>query len=130
MVYLPALLITSAYWTAIYEPGSGITAINADIHIINSVYALIDLMVVAAPTRILHFYIPFFYLFTYMIFSLIYWAVGGKTPAGGTAIYPILDWDNLKVTLPFIVCCAVFSPLMQVCSVANNRSYYIFFITS
>lgn len=83
-------------------------------------------MVVGAPTRILHFYIPFAYLFIYMVFSLIYWAVGGKTSGGDTAIYPILDWDNLRVTLPFIVCCAVFSPLMQVCSVADSRCSCIF----
>lgn len=25
-----------------------------------------------------------------------------------------MDWENLQVTLPFVACCAVFSPIMQV----------------
>lgn len=86
------------------------TALNAEVHIINSVYVLIDLWVVASPLRILHFYIPFIYL----IFTLIYYYAGGLTPDGGTAIYPIMDWENLSVTVPFVVCCTVFMPAMQV----------------
>lgn len=85
-----------------------------DVHIINSVYVLIDLCVSATPIRILHFYIPFVFMFMYLIFTLVYWAAGGTTPDGGTAIYPIMDWENLQVTLPFVACCAVFSPVMQV----------------
>lgn len=113
IVYLPALLITAAYWSAIYDPANPITALNAEVHIINSVYVIIDLWVVGSPVRILHFYIPFSFMFIYLIFTLIYWAAGGTTPEGGTAIYPIMDWNNLKVTIPFVVCCAVFSPVMQ-----------------
>ncbi|KAK7083844.1 hypothetical protein SK128_024376 [Halocaridina rubra] len=113
IVFLPALLITAAYWSAIYDPSNPITALNAEVHIINSVYVIIDLWVVASPIRIYHFYIPFTFMVVYLIFTLIYWAVGGKTPEGSTAIYPIMDWDNLKVTIPFVVCCAVFSPVMQ-----------------
>lgn len=89
------------------------TAINIEVHIINSVYVLIDLFVVASPLRILHFTVPFCFLITYLLFTVIYWAAGGTTPEGGTAIYPIMDWDNLKVTLPFVFCTAIFSPVMQ-----------------
>lgn len=91
-----------------------ITALNAEVHIINSVYVLIDLWVVASPLRILHFYIPFIYLTIYLIFTLIYYYAGGLTPDGKSAIYPIMDWENLQVTIPFVVCCAVFMPAMQV----------------
>ena len=35
-------------------------------------------------------------------FSVIYWAAGGVTADGGTAIYPILDWDKLDSTLPIL----------------------------
>ncbi|XP_053628688.1 protein rolling stone isoform X2 [Cherax quadricarinatus] len=114
LVFLPALLITSAYWTAIYDPVYPVTALNAEVHIINSVYVLVDLWVVASPLRILHFYIPLCFMIVYLVFTLIYWAVGGTTPDGKSAIYPIVDWDNLSVTLPFIICCGAFSPLMQV----------------
>lgn len=113
VVFLPALLITVAYWSLVYSPAFPITAINVDVHIINSVYVLIDLWISATPIRILHFYIPLCFMFIYLIFTLIYWAVGGTTPDGSTAIYPIMDWENLQVTLPFVICCAVFSPLMQ-----------------
>ncbi|KAK8407701.1 hypothetical protein O3P69_002327 [Scylla paramamosain] len=113
VVFLPALLITAAYWSAVYNPDDPIGAINVDVHIINSVYVLIDLCVSATPIRILHFYIPFVFMFIYLIFTLVYWAAGGTTPEGGTAIYPIMDWENLQVTLPFVACCAVFSPIMQ-----------------
>ncbi|XP_050726900.1 protein rolling stone-like isoform X2 [Eriocheir sinensis] len=113
VVFLPALLITAAYWSAVYNPADPITAINADVHIINSVYVLLDLCISATPVRILHFYIPFLFMTVYLVFTLIYWAAGGTTPDGFTAIYPIMDWDNLSVTLPFVVCCVIFSPFMQ-----------------
>ncbi|XP_042870204.1 protein rolling stone-like [Penaeus japonicus] len=113
LVYLPALLITAAYWSAIYDPQSPVTALNAEVHIINSVYVLIDLMIVGGPVRVMHFYMPLVFMFLYAAFTLVYWAVGGTTPEGNAAIYPILDWDNLTVTLPFVICCTFFSPLMQ-----------------
>ncbi|XP_069191628.1 protein rolling stone isoform X2 [Procambarus clarkii] len=113
IVFLPALLVTAAYWSAIYNPVNPVTALNAEVHIINTVYVLIDLWTVASPLRILHFYIPFSFMLVYLVFTLIYWAAGGTTPDGGTAIYPIMDWENLSITLPFVVCCSVFSPLMQ-----------------
>ncbi|XP_071529756.1 protein rolling stone-like isoform X2 [Panulirus ornatus] len=113
IVFLPALLITAAYWTVIYDPANPVTALNAEVHIINSVYVIIDLWVVASPLRILHFYIPLCFLFVYLVFTLVYWAAGGTTPEGETAIYSIVDWDNLTVTLPFVFCSAALSPLMQ-----------------
>ena len=91
-----------------------IDARNAVTHICNSIYVLIELTVSAGPINILHFYVPFTYLLTYVTFTIIYYFAGGTTEDGNHAIYPITDWENLKVTLPFIILCGVFSPIMQV----------------
>ena len=129
--FLPAVLITTVYWLAIYDPSERksfiidlydnfaqtsyrkllcftfadypISATNVETHILNTVYVLIDLTVSAVPLRILHFYQPMFYLLVYLTFNLIYFLSGGLTPLGNHAIYPIMDWENLPLTIPFML---------------------------
>ncbi|XP_076057559.1 protein rolling stone-like isoform X2 [Oratosquilla oratoria] len=113
LVYLPSLFITAAYWGAVYNPEYPIDVVNAAVHICNSIYVLIELMTSAAPTRILHFPFPTLMLTSYLGFTLIYWATGSTTPDGLEAIYPIMDWNNLSLTLPFVVGCFVCLPVMQ-----------------
>lgn len=36
------------------------------------------------------------------VFSVIYWAAGGRRENGMSTIYPLLDWDNVSVTLPCV----------------------------
>ena len=50
----------------------------------------------------LHFYQSLAALGPYVVFSAIYWAVGGRRENGLSYIYPILNWENLSLTVPFV----------------------------
>ena len=72
------------------------------VHAFNSVFIIVDLFIAARPYRLLHIYQAIIPFLSYVIFSVIYWAAGGVTADGDTAIYPILDWDKLDSTLPIL----------------------------
>lgn len=50
----------------------------------------------------LHFYQSLAALGPYTAFSAIYWAAGGRRENGLSYIYPILNWENLRLTVPFV----------------------------
>jgi hypothetical protein len=50
----------------------------------------------------LHFYQSLAALGPYVVFSAIYWAAGGRRENGLSYIYPILNWENLSLTVPFV----------------------------
>lgn len=82
--------------------GSGLEAINFLIHGFNSITTIIDAVVSGRPCRLMHFYQPFVVILAYVAFSVIYWVAGGVNSNGDTYIYPVLDWDNLGLTVPFV----------------------------
>lgn len=51
----------------------------------------------------LHFHHSFAALGPYVVFSAIYWAAGGRRENGLSYIYPILNWENLSLTVPFVL---------------------------
>ena len=55
---------------------------------------LLDLFIVSRPSRLLHFVHPLLFGVWYLIFSLVYWAVGGTDPEGHHWIYPMVDWEK------------------------------------
>lgn len=61
---------------------------------INSLFTISNILVCAKPTRLLHLYQPYLFSTAYIVLTLIYHA------AGGSAIYPVLDWDKISVALP------------------------------
>ena len=91
-----------------------VTATNAETHIVNSVYVVIELVVSAVPVRILHFYQPLLYLTLYLTFNVIYFILGGQTPEGTHYIYPVLDWQRPAFTIPFIVFTLILTLFLQV----------------
>jgi hypothetical protein len=42
-------------------------------------------------------------LVPYFLFTVAYWAAGGRNEYGGSYIYPVLNWDNLPLTIPFVM---------------------------
>ncbi|XP_061187093.1 uncharacterized protein LOC133195254 [Saccostrea echinata] len=86
-----ALTISVSYYgllTVSFDPPSIIT------HMINAFFTFANILVCAKPTKLLHAYQPLLFSAAYLILSLIYYA------AGGSAIYSVLDWNNLSVALP------------------------------
>ena len=67
-------------------------------HMINTIFILSNFFVSAKPIRVLHFYQVLLVATVYVVFSVIYQV------SGGSAIYTVLDWDNVKTTLPLTFC--------------------------
>lgn len=65
----------------------------------NALFTIANILVCAKPTKLLHVYQPLIFSIAYLVLSLLHYA------AGGSAIYTVLDWDNVSVALPtaFIV---------------------------
>ena len=76
---------------------------NFFVHGFNSIMSFFDIVVSKRPSRLLHFYHPLVILLAYTGFTAIYWAAGGRTDTGSSYIYPVTNWENLKLTLPFVV---------------------------
>lgn len=68
----------------------------------NSIISICDVFVSKRPCRILHFTHAWVVFVPYVVFSVVYWAAGGRRENGIPAIYPILDWDNRSVTIPCV----------------------------
>ena len=94
-----AVTITTVYWTALYDPKEDkiplATYVNLDVHIIQTIITLIDIMASARPSRFCHVYLSLAFALTYIAFNVTY-VVGLdlKNPKGEEFIYPILNWKN------------------------------------
>ena len=67
------------------------------LHAINLLSVLLDFPICAIPIRLHHLWVSYVYGAIYVIFSVIYWAAGGKGrgPDGDVDyIYPILDYGG------------------------------------
>ncbi|KAJ8736157.1 hypothetical protein PYW08_006813 [Mythimna loreyi] len=98
-----AFFITAFYWillTGIVEADYALDPVlDVFIHGINSVFMFCLLITSRHPTRLLHFYIPLILGIIYMLFSVIYYAAGGRSPFNTHWIYPMLDWEKPGPTI-------------------------------
>lgn len=74
---------------------------NFLVHGFNSIMSICDILVSGRPCRLMHFYHPLVVILANIAFSSIYWAAGGLNYDGSSYIYPVLNWDNLSLTVPF-----------------------------
>ncbi len=78
----------------------GFRFIDFAVHGVNLIYLVLDFPVCAIPIRLHHLWVSYVYGAIYVIFSVIYWAAGGKgwNPNGSDSepnwIYPILDYGG------------------------------------
>lgn len=89
-----APLVTALYWAFDYVPGQYLDASNVNAHAVNSVLMIIDIMVCNIPVRIFHVVYPMMYGLIYTIFTIVYWAVGGRNHKNKKYIYAILDYEK------------------------------------
>lgn len=83
--------------------GRGLKDKDILVHALNSVMSISDVFISKRPCRMLHFHHSFAALGPYVVFSAIYWAAGGQRENGLSYIYPILNWENLSLTVPFVL---------------------------
>ncbi|XP_023032223.1 protein rolling stone [Drosophila willistoni] len=93
-----AYVIGIVYWGAIHfkkgeddDRGDVSTVYNLWTHAMPSLLFTVDHMIVAQPSRILHFIYPFFFGLIYGIFTIIYYLLGGLDVRDRTYIYSMLN---------------------------------------
>ncbi|XP_032892928.1 protein rolling stone-like [Amblyraja radiata] len=90
-----SLYVTVAFWSLNYTPGeTGPDGVNINMHAMNSVLVLLELGMTAAPIHLAHFTGVLLYCMTYILFTLVYWAMGGTNLKGQTFIYKSLDYSG------------------------------------
>ncbi|KAK7793433.1 hypothetical protein R5R35_006991 [Gryllus longicercus] len=88
-----ALGITVVYWATVYSPENHrLDVLNVLVHACNSIFMLIDFLLVAHPFRLLHCYWPFLFTGCYVFFNFVYYEFGGTDRHERSYIYPLLDW--------------------------------------
>ncbi|EDO45066.1 predicted protein [Nematostella vectensis] len=88
-----AVVVTVSYWTLLYH-GFKIYLLNVNVHLLNSVFMLAETMLCSIPIRLFHVVYPFCYGAVYILFTVVYWSLGGKNNDGQPYIYPVLDYTH------------------------------------
>lgn len=90
--------ITAGYWTVLVGDDP-IDANNITKHALNSVFMVFDTCLSAIPIRLFHSIYPFLYLVIYIVFSIIYWLLGGTNIQGDPFIYEALNYNDFDPTI-------------------------------
>lgn len=119
------VLIAVTYWAILFPPGDEygekkkvkcinhnffsyagemLKAMNFFVHGLIWIVSAGDIFISLRPCRLLHFYQPVLFVVSYFIFTLIYWAAGGRDPKGFPYIYTITNWANPSFSIPLAVC--------------------------
>ena len=112
IVCLAAFTVTLVYFIGLYPQETTKPPLIEDInvHAMNLVTVILDLLLGAMPVRLLHVIYPIIYGLVYTVFSLIYWSGDHSR-----VIYPkILDWNHPGMTAAIIAGLVVVGmPLLQ-----------------
>lgn len=92
-----ALLVTLTFWSLLFGLVNNLRALTVVVHGMNSVLMIGDTVLSSIPVRLFHVIYPMFYSITYIVFTVIYWAVGGTSYFGTPYIYPQTDYTGRPV---------------------------------
>uniref|UniRef100_A0A6P4EU15 Protein rolling stone n=1 Tax=Drosophila rhopaloa TaxID=1041015 RepID=A0A6P4EU15_DRORH len=99
-----ACMIALTYWTTIYpddrvltNPARVSTLYNIWTHLLPPILFTADHFVVAQPARLMHFVYPLAFLFSYGVFTLIFYLLGGRNINGKHYIYPFLNYKKPRL---------------------------------
>ncbi|XP_043792265.1 protein rolling stone-like isoform X2 [Apis laboriosa] len=123
-----AIVITITYWSSIYDPTIHyLDPLNIMLHICNSILMIIDFCITSIPFRLRNFWWCLILVILYIIFSVIYYLVGGVDKNGYHYIYKILDWKKpVQASLVCIgeaVLITILHSLMCFLDIIKNRLY-------
>ncbi|XP_034473553.1 protein rolling stone [Drosophila innubila] len=110
-------IVSIVYWFCLYrdEPKRKLIyhIYNIWIHAMPLLLFTVDHMLVAHPSRLMHFLYPLLLAMGYAGFSYVYYLLGGLDPFGRTFIYKILDYEKPSQALKnigwisvLLVCCS------------------------
>lgn len=80
-----------------------LTALNLLIHAFNSIFMVLDVIMVAHPFRLIHVCWSLLFIFTYFCFSALYRLAGGTGKNNTSYIYPSLDWTKVGSTILIVI---------------------------
>ena len=107
-----AVVITTLYWAFYSSVGPEHNLFSVDslnLHMINGILAVVDLWISGIPVRLSHVIYTVSFGCAYVLFTVIYYAVGGENPEGEAYIYPFLDYaSHPGAAAGLAVGCAVF----------------------
>ena len=108
-----AIIVSIVYFSVLYpkiNPGKPPKIQDIHVHGVNSLVIILELCFNAIPIRLAHAIYPLIYGMIYMSFSLVFWGLDNTR-----VIYPVvLDWNNLKTTLPsLLILACVIVPIVQ-----------------
>eukprot|EP01067_Filipodium_phascolosomae_P007058 Filipodium_phascolosomae@DN556_c0_g1_i1.p1 len=105
-----AVLVTCTYWAFLYEASHGITVQNLLVHGVQLGILLLDALLTLYPSRIVHCIYPMMVACVYVIFTVVYWACGGRNRYYQRYLYKILDYTKdpctaitVALVLPLVV---------------------------
>lgn len=105
IVLCTAPIVTCVYFAFIYPVLARIwndftlSLSDINVHLLNSVFAIADFAFSARPVRLLHAWVPVAFGVSWMLFSVVYWAVDKENHV----IYKFMDWNRPYVVLPWMV---------------------------
>lgn len=89
------LFVTVGYWTVLMG-NDKIDANNITKHLLNSVFMVIDTWLSRIPVRLIHCSYALLYFIVYILFSVIYWLLGGTNVEEKQYIYKPLDYSHFE----------------------------------
>jgi len=99
-----AIGITGSYFVIEYNPDiHTLSALNLLIHAFNSIFMVLDVIMVAHPFRLIHICWSLLFIFVYFCFSAIYYLAGGTGKNNTPYIYPALDWSKVESTILIVI---------------------------
>ncbi|RVE51094.1 hypothetical protein evm_004237 [Chilo suppressalis] len=123
-----AFLITVFYWGILKTSGkiqkyAPNPVLDVMLHGGNSVAMLMELVLSAHPSRLLHILQPLLFALAYLLFTVAYYFAGGLDPWGNAFIYPVIDWSKPQQTVIVVALTALFLTLMHlvVVAIASTR---------
>ena len=102
------LLVTAVFWILLFNPDKGIRGFTIIYHGFNSIAMVSDTMLSSIPVRLLHVIYPMLNGVVYVVFTVIYWAVGGTNSFGMPYIYPQTDYTGRPVLSAISQVCLMF----------------------
>lgn len=87
-----ALIVTLLYWTMVFKPPTSFMDIS--LHALNVIFVLTELLLGTIPVHLLHGLYAMVIACIYAVFTVIYWAAGGRDIFGNRFIYKPLNYEN------------------------------------
>lgn len=127
-IYSLALMVTALFWTLLYKYDEAPSYANLFVHLLQSVVVLVDQCVSRRKWEPLTAWASIPVPLVWLIFSLVYWAVGGTNYDGDNYIYSVLKWGEspgqaVGVTFLAVAALPLIHCLLAVITRARDRCH-------